>query len=358
MSHSPAFHLRTHGLYPGVYEAGSTNSISDVADLLIGHVTLNSGVDIRTGATAIIPHTGNIYQERVPAGIAVGNGFGKLTGSTQVFELGEIETPIVLTNTLSVPRAADAVISWVLDYPGNESVFSVNPLVAETNDAFLNNIRKRALTTEIIEQAIKSSSPNPPDEGAVGAGTGTVCFGWKGGIGSSSRIVTNNNDRWTIGALVQTNFGGRLTILGVPIWQHIQPEKRQKSTSGDNPGSIIIILATDAPISDRNLHRLAQRAFGGLARTGASLANGSGDYVIAFSTAQSVRRRSTHRNQIPRIDEIPNDQLSSFFEAAIEVTEEAIYNSLTTASNMNGYLGHSVQALPLQEVVRLVKKYR
>ena len=357
MSYSPAFHLRTHGLYPGVYEAGSTNSISDVADLLIGHVTQISGDDIRTGATAIIPNVGNIYQEKVPAGIAVGNGFGKLTGSTQVVELGEIETPIVLTNTLSVPRAADAVINWALNYPGNEKVFSVNPLVAETNDAYLNNIRKRALTTEIIEQAIMNASSNPPEEGAVGAGTGTVCFGWKGGIGSSSRIVTQNSDNWIIGALVQTNFGGRLTILGVPIWQHIQPEKRQKSTSGDNPGSIIIVLATDAPISDRNLRRLAQRALGGLARTGASLANGSGDYAIAFSTAQSVRRISSGRN-LHRSEEIPNDRLSSFFEAAIEVTEEAIYNSLTTASNMDGYLGHSVQALPLQEVVRLVKKYR
>jgi len=357
MTHRPVDHLRDYGLFPGIYPTGPTNSISDVAGVLTGHFTLIDQ-DICSGATAIFPHPGNIFQDKVPAGIAVINGFGKLTGSTQVMELGEIETPIVLTNTLAVPRAADAILDWVLRQPGNEAVVSVNPLVAETNDAFLNNIRKRPFTQEMISQALDSVSSAPPAEGAVGAGAGTTCFGWKGGIGSSSRQLPADQGGWLLGALVQTNFGGRLTMLGVPIWKYLQPENPQAKPAGDNPGSVIVVLATDAPLSDRNLRRLGQRAVGGLARCGASLSNGSGDYAIAFSTNERVRRTPQRRSHITEYPELSNDRLSPLFAAVIELVEEAVYNSLTCAVDLQGYLGHRLQALPIKEVVRLIQAYR
>lgn len=357
MPYSKSDHLRSYGFYPGIYEPGPTNSISDVAGVLTGHFTLIDGEDIRTGATAILAHPGNIFQERVPAGLVVGNGFGKLAGSTQLIELGELETPIVLTNTLAVPRASEAILDWVLKYPGNEHVVSVNPLVAETNDSYLNNIRKRALTTSMISEALTNAASQAPEEGGVGAGTGTTCFGWKGGIGSSSRQLPENAGGWMLGALVQTNFGGRLTILGEPIWQHIRPDQWLNKPVGDNPGSVIIVIATDAPLSDRNLRRLAQRGLGGLARTGASFSNGSGDYVIAFSTHEMVRRSQSRRDQISEYPEIHNDKLSPLFDAVIEMAEEAVYNSMTCAHDVSGFLGHTLRTLPIKEVVRLIQHH-
>jgi D-aminopeptidase len=320
--------------------------ITDVAGVKVGHVTLIEGDDIRTGVTAILPHDGNLFQEKVPAGIVVGNGFGKLVGFTQVDELGEIETPIVLTNTLCVPRAAEAIIDWILQQDGNENLQSVNPIVGETNDGLLNNIRKMNITKEHVQKAMETASIGPVAEGCVGAGTGTVCFGWKGGIGTSSRILPKKFGGYVVGALVQTNFGGVLQIDGIPVGKNLGQYyfKEQLDKSAD--GSIMIILATDAPLSDRNLKRLARRGLTGLARTGSSMSNGSGDYAIAFSTAEEVRRTPNSRSQVWSYPEVPNDLMSPLFQAAIEATEEAIYNSLCMAETMTGYRGVTVQALP------------
>jgi len=296
--------------------------------------------------TAILPHPGNLYQDKVPAGMAVGNGFGKLTGSTQLLELGEIETPVLLTNTLAVPVAAEALIEWTLAQPGNEGVMSVNPVVGETNDGWLNDIRRRSITTAHCWQALEAARPGPIQQGCLGAGTGTVCFGWKGGIGSSSRRLPPDLGGWTLGVLVQTNFGGVLQVLGRPVGVELG-QYYLKDQLGPPPAgeSIQIILASDAPLSDRNLTRLARRSLGGLARTGASLHNGSGDYVIAFSTHPEVRRTPARRRQATAYPELPNDSLSPLFQAAIEATEEAIYNSLFFAETTRGFQGHIAQAL-------------
>jgi D-aminopeptidase len=349
----PRCRVRELELVPGVLPPGKLNAITDVAGVRVGHVTLIEGADLRTGATAILPHEGNIYQDKVPAGVAVGNGYGKLIGSTQIVELGEIETPILLTNTLSVPQAAEALIDWTLSQPGNEKVSSVNPVVGETNDGWLNNIRKRALTVALIRQAIENAASGPVAEGAVGAGTGTVAFGWKGGIGSSSRVLPAHLGAYTLGALVQSNFGGVLQIAGLPVGQklgqyYLKNELEQHSADG----SIMIVLATDAPLSDRNLTRLARRALAGLARTGAAMSDGSGDYVIAFSTDEEVRRTAQRRKQVTHSPEVPNAQMSPLLEAAIEATEEAIYNSLCMAETVSGYRG-TIQALPLEQVKKL-----
>jgi D-aminopeptidase len=337
---------RSLGLTPGSLPPGPLNAITDVAGVKVGHFTLIEGDDIRTGVTAILPHGGNIYQDKVPAGLAVGNGFGKLMGSTQLVELGEIETPILLTNTLAVPRAAEALVDWTLSQPGNEEVRSVNPMVGETNDGVLNNIRARALTVEHMRMALENASGGPVPEGCVGAGTGTICLGWKGGIGSSSRVLP---DGVTIGVLVQSNFGGVLQIGAYPtgMISHLR-------SSAD--GSIMIVLATDAPLSDRNLARLARRGLAGLACTGASMSNGSGDYVIAFSTHEAVRRTPERRKQIWEYPEVQNDAMSPLFQAAIECTKEAIYNSLTMATTMKGYRGVTVEALPLEKITALLRR--
>jgi len=343
--------VRELGITPGILPVGEWNAITDVRGLRVGQMTLIEGDDIRTGVTAILPHDGNIFQEKVPAGIVVGNGFGKLIGSTQAEELGEIETPILLTNTLAIPRAAEAVIDWTLAQEGNQDVQSVNPVVGEINDGTLNNIRKMAVTKEHVLQAIEAASSGPVTEGCVGAGTGTVCFGWKGGIGTSSRVLPKKLGRYTVGALVQTNFGGVLQIHGNPVGQRLGQYYLQEGLddkSGD--GSIMIILATDAPLSDRNLKRLAGRGLAGLARTGASLSNGSGDYVIAFSTDEEVRRIPERRSQVWSYPEVPNDRMSPLFQAAIEATEEAIYNSLCMAETTTGYRGVKVAALPFSFV--------
>lgn len=337
---------RSLNIIPGILPPGPQNDIGDVAGVMVGHITLIEGDDIRTGVTSVFPHPGKIFQDKVPAGLVVGNGFGKLAGSTQVIELGEIETPILLTNTLAVPRAADAIIEWTLAQPDNERVTSVNAVVGETNDGWLNHIRKRSVTMAHCLQALQASRPGPIVQGCVGAGTGTVCFGWKGGIGSSSRRLPAALGGWTLGVLVQTNFGGVLQVLGRPLGielgQYYLKDQLAPPPTGE---SIMIILATDAPLSDRNLTRLARRSLGGLARTGASLQNCSGDYAIAFSTHLEVRRTPARRRQAHAYPELPNDLLSPLFQAAIEATEEAIYNSLFFAETITGFQGHTARAV-------------
>lgn len=353
----PSFHSgQGLGLAPGILPPGPLNAITDVMGVRVGHFTLIEGEDIRTGATAILPHGGNLYQDKVPAGLAVGNGYGKLVGSTQLVELGEIETPILLTNTLAVPRAAEALIEWTLSLPGNEEVRSVNPIVGETNDGKLNNIRARALTVEHMLEALRTARGGPVTEGCVGAGTGTVCFGWKGGIGTSSRVLPESQGGYTVGALVQSNFGGTLRIGAYPtgMISHLMGKDPAENGASHLPGSIMIVIATDAPLSDRNLARLAYRGLAGLARTGAEMSNGSGDYAIAFSTHAGVRRTLERRKSVWAFPVLPNDLVSPLFLAAMDCTEEAIYNSLTMATTMVGN-GATVQALPLDQLMGLIK---
>jgi D-aminopeptidase len=354
---TPRKRARELGIAPGILAVGKWNAITDVHGVRVGHVTLIDGVDIRTGVTIILPHDGNLFQEKIPAGIIVGNGFGKLVGSTQVEELGEIESPIALTNTLAVPRAAEAMIDWTLAQKGNEEVRSVNPVVGETNDGYLNNIRKMAVTKAHVTEAIDKASSGPIAEGCVGAGTGTVCFGWKGGIGTSSRVLPENLGGYTVGALVQTNFGGVLQIDGIPVGREFgQYYLREYLNNDSADGSIMIVLATDAPLSDRNLKRLAKRGLAGLARVGASMSNGSGDYVIAFSTAEEVRRTKKSRSKVWAYPEVSNDLISPLFQAAIEGTEEAIYNSLCMAKTMTGCHGVTVDEFPLDKLAELIQK--
>ena len=348
---------RELGITPGILAVGGWNAITDVAGVKVGHVTLMEGGDIRTGVTVILPHGGNMYQDKVPTGIAVGNGFGKLMGSTQVEELGEIESPILLTNTLAVPVAAEAIIDWTLAQLVNEEVRSVNPVVGETNDGWLNDIRSRAVTKESALKAIEKAESGPVEEGCVGAGTGTVCFGWKGGIGTSSRVLLGVLGGYTVGALVQSNFGGVLQMDGIPVGRDLgQYYLKDKLEDASADGSIMIVIATDAPLSDRNLKRLARRGLAGLARTGASMSNGSGDYVIAFSAAESVRRTVDRRSQVRTYPEVPNDLMSPLFQAAIEATEEAIYNSICMATTMIGFRNRTVDALPLDALKTLISK--
>jgi D-aminopeptidase len=347
--------VRALGLTPGILPTGLLNAITDVQGVRVGHFTLIEREDIRTGATAILPHAGNLFQDKVPAGVVVGNGFGKLMGSTQIMELGEIETPILLTNTLSVPRAAEAILDDTLSRPGNEEVCSVNAVVGETHDGWLNHIRLRRLSSAQIYSAIANASEGEVIEGAVGAGTGTIAFGWKGGIGTSSRVLPKTLGGFTVGVLVQSNFGGVLQMAGFPIGQALGQFYLKDRLDSRADGSIMIILATDAPLSDRNLTRLARRALAGLARTGAALSDGSGDYVLAFSTSESVRRTAKRRGQVTRYPELPNGLISPLFEAAIEATEEAIYNSLCMAETMTGFRG-TVKALPLEQVKSILAK--
>ena len=355
----PRCRARDLGLPLGILSPGPLNAITDVTGVRVGHVTLIQGEDIRTGATAILPHAGNLYQAKVPAGLVVGNGYGKLMGSTQIRELGEIETPIVLTNTLAVPRAADAILDWTLRQPGNEAVASVNMVVGETNDSYLNHIRRRLLSAAVIGQAIERAQTGPVAEGCVGAGTGTVAFGWKGGIGTSSRALPAVLGGYTVGVLVQSNYGGVLQMAGLPVGQalgqyYLRDQLAPVAPPDNADGSIMMIVATDAPLSDRNLTRLAGRALAGLARTGASMSNGSGDYALAFSTALTVRRTPVAPTQLRTTVELPNEQISPLLHATIEATEEAIYNSLCMATTMVGYRGHCVEALPLAAVRALL----
>jgi D-aminopeptidase len=346
---------RELGVLTGNLPVGKWNAITDVAGVKVGHVTLIEGEDVRTGVTAILPHDGNLFQDKVPAGISVGNGFGKMLGVTQIEELGEIETPIVLTNTLCAPRAAEAMIDWTLSQKGNEDVRSVNPVVGETNDGILNNIRKMAVTKQHVIEAIRLAASGVVPEGCVGAGTGTVCFGWKGGIGTSSRVLPGELGGYTVGVLVQTNFGGHLRMNGVAVSDELdRPSEKAGAEEMSADGSIMIVLATDAPLSDRNLKRLAARGLFGLARTGASMSNGSGDYAIAFSTAREVRRTKYRRSKVWAYPVVPNDLMSPLFQAALEASEEAIYNSLCMANTMSGYSG-TIHALPPEAVEQIVR---
>jgi D-aminopeptidase len=342
---------RALGVAPGTLPTGSSNSITDVRGVRVGQTTVITGDSVHTGITAILPHPGNLFRERVPAAIYVGNGFGKLLGSTQVNELGELETPILLTCTLCVWRAADAMVEYLLEQPGMEDVRSINPLVGETNDGYvLNAIRSRPIRPEDVRRALTSAA-GIVAEGSVGAGAGTVAFSWKGGIGTSSRLAGTSGDSWTVGVLVQSNFGGDLHILGVPVGRLLNRKGVQQQSQGAK-GSIMIVVATDAPLSDRNLRRLAARALIGVGRTGSAMDNGSGDYVIAFSTSLQVRRRSGELRLSTA--ELANDAMSQLFQAAVEATEEAIYNSLFMATTVHSK-GGTVEALPVVEVLKILR---
>ncbi|WP_246224620.1 DmpA family aminopeptidase [Spirosoma terrae] len=341
---------RDYGIKLGVLPTGQNNAITDVPGVRVGHVTIRQGTTIRTGVTAILPHTGNLFQQKSPAAIYIGNGFGKLTGYSQIDELGTLETPIVLTNTLSVPTAADAVIDYTLSQKGNEEVRSVNTVVGETNDGFLNDIRGRHVTKQHVLEAIRAAKTGPVEEGNVGAGTGTVCFGFKGGIGTASRKLPTSLGGYTVGALVQTNFGGVLQIGGVPVGVALGKYSFKEKLDG----SCMMVILTDAPLDARNLKRLAKRAFMGLAQTGGIASNGSGDYVIAVSTAYQIPHETT--NSFDEMKLLRNDNVSPLFMAAIEATEEAIINSLFAAQTMSGDQGHQIEQLPVDKVVELLKK--
>ena len=351
------------GLKVGILPAGPLNAITDVAGVEVGHTTIIRGENIRTGVTAVLPHSGSLYRDKVPGAIFASNGFGKLTGATQVEEMGDIETPILLTSTTSVPRVADAVISYMLALPGNEDVLSINPVVGETNDGYLNDIRGRHITPEDVFAAIKNAKAGPVEEGDVGAGTGTVAFGWKGGIGTASRRLPGNLGGYTIGVLVQTNFGGVLSIAGAHVGQemgqyYLRKELQQADSGKDKAdGSCMMVIATDAPMNARNLKRLAARAWLGVARAGGSASNGSGDYAIAFSTAPQVRVHASDKALTRNVEVMANDAMSPLFLAVIEATEEAVYNSMFKATTMTGN-GHTVEALPMEKTVEILREHR
>jgi D-aminopeptidase len=382
--HAQHANLRDYGIRIGVLQPGRWNAITDVPGVLVGQKTLVQGSDVRTGVTAILPYAGNIFQDKVPAAVYVGNGFGKLTGTTQIAELGNIETPIVLTNTLSVPTAADALIDYTFSFPANADVLSVNPVVGETNDGYLNDIRGRHVTKADVLDAIHAAKTGPVVQGDVGAGTGTVAFGFKGGIGTSSRKLPASLGGYTVGVLVQTNFGGVLNINGVPVGKllhryylsdKLKKNRGQSRLSGQPPGSTrtflgkstltpvfppdgscMIVVATDAPLDSRNLKRLAKRAVLGLGKTGGIESNGSGDYAIAFSTARNVRVAYQSKNRLRQMTVVRNDDMSPLFMAAIEATEEAIINSLFHATTTTGRDHHRIEALPVDKVLQIMRQ--
>ncbi len=352
--------IRDLGLDPGIFNPGPLNAITDVSGVQVGHRTLIEGDRIRTGVTAIRPHRGNLFREKVPAAVYVGNGFGKAAGFLQVQELGTIETPIVLTNTLSVGTAVEATVAWMLRQPGNEGVGSVNAVVGETNDGYLNDIRGQHVTPDDVWAAIDAAAAGPVEEGSVGAGTGTTNFGWKGGIGTASRVLPDELGGYTLGALVQTNYGGLLRIDGVPVGEAlgqysfrsvVEGESNGQSPGSENEGSCMIVLATDAPLSPRNLERLAKRAIMGLARTGSFMSNGTGDFVIAFSTPNR-----TQDGAVQSVDQLANRAMSPLFLATVEAVEEAVYNALTAATTVQGRAGHVIEALPLDRVETLLRE--
>ena len=341
---------RDLGIATGILSPGPLNAITDVDGVLVGHSTLSEGDAINTGATAILPHDGNLYRDRVPAGFHQGNGYGKFAGSTQIIELGEIETPIILTNTLSVPQGMEAAISWTLKQPGNEEVRSVNAVVGETNDGFLNDIRGRHLRADDIEKAITSAKSGPVEQGSIGAGRGTISFGWKGGIGTSSRVLPPALGGFTLGVLAQTNYGGILSVGGNPVGRILdQYFMKDVVDKGDADGSIIVVIATDAPLSDRNLERLASRGMLAIGRTGSPVTNGSGDYILAFSTHESVRRKQHGEQQSAPSNGLANSEMSPLFQAAVEATEEAILNALFKATTVKGHRG-TIEAIDIESV--------
>ena len=350
---APRPRAREAGVVVGTLATGALNAITDVTGVRVGHVTIIEGDSVRTGVTAILPHAGNAFLERVPAGIHIANAYGKLVGATQVRELGELETPILLTCTLCVWRAADAMVEWLLRQPGMENVRSINPVVGETNDGSLNDIRARPVRAQHIVQALESASSAAVAEGAVGAGTGTIAFGYKGGMGTSSRVLPAAQGGYTVGVLVQSNYGGDLIINGAPVGRALS--NRRTGASGD--GSIMIVVATDAPLDARNLERLGARAITGLARTGSSMSNGSGDFVIAFSTAESVRRKATSDATPRTVQDLPNDYMSGLFRAVADATEEAIYNSLFKAVTVESKFGKA-EALPMERTLQVLREYK
>ncbi|MTI40235.1 P1 family peptidase [Fulvivirga lutimaris] len=347
--------VRDYGIEIGVLKPGKFNSITDVNGVKVGHTTIIKGDSIRTGVTAILPHSGNIFQLKVPAAIHLGNGFGKLAGYSQVKELGNIETPIILTNTLSVPEASNALITYTLAQKGNENVRSVNSVVGETNDGWLNDIRGRHITEKHVLDAINNAKSGKIEEGNVGAGTGTICFQYKGGIGTSSRVIPKKLGGYTVGVLVQTNFGGVLQINGVPVAKAM--DNYPRSYTYDTDGSCMIVVMTDAPLSSRNLERLAKRAMMGLAKTGGIASNGSGDYVIAVSTAKDNLIPYSSDSLLIETKTLRNEATTPLFLATIEATEEAIFNSLFAAETMTGKDGHKILSLPVDEVIEIVKKH-
>lgn len=350
------------GITIGTYDTGQFNSITDVPGVKVGHVSLISGENIRTGVTAIVPHGGNLFTEKVPGAVFIGNAFGKLAGATQVEELGTIETPILLCGTLNVPRVADALISYMISMPGNENVRSINPVVGETNDGGLNDIRGRHVGEEEVFEAISSASSGPVGEGSIGAGVGTRALGFKGGIGTSSRIVgVRGVGNFTVGVLVQTNFGGRLQVNGAPVGREINRRMRDRDPDYQpaemaEEGSCMIVVATNAPLEARNLKRLAARAIGGMARSGASMSNGSGDYVLAFSTAESVRIEGSDR--LREGLRLGNDSMSGLFSAVMDATEEAILNSLLRATTITGRNGATSRAIPIDLFTEICREFK
>ncbi|NUO39473.1 MAG: P1 family peptidase [Gemmatimonadaceae bacterium] len=363
---SPRARARDLGVKPGIFTPGPLNAITDVAGVRVGHATLAIGDSVRTGVTAILPHGGNLFFDRVPAAVHVGNAFGKLVGATQLVELGELETPILLTCTLCVWRVADALVDELIAQPGMERVGSINPVVGETNDGGLNAIRSRPVGREAVHAALAAAASGPVAEGSVGAGAGTVAFEWKGGIGTSSRVLPASLGGWTVGVLVQTNFGGVLQVLGAPVGRELGRYAFRNDVERERgDGSVMIVVATDAPLSDRNLERLAARAIMGLARTGSSASNGSGDYVIAFSTGTEVRRQlpqpiagapPTRARALRSSVEVTNDDMSGLFQGVVEATEEAIYNSLFMATSVTSR-GRTVEAIPLDRVREILARY-
>lgn len=347
--------LRDFGVKIGVLPTGKWNAITDVSGIKVGQTTLIVSDSVRTGVTAILPHDGNVFQQKVPAAIELGNGFGKLAGYSQVAELGNVETPIVLTNTLNVSTAVAALVDWTLNQKGNENVRSVNAVVGETNDSYLNDIRGRHVKQSHVIEALQKATPGEVQEGNVGAGTGTVCFGWKGGIGTSSRKLPLKLGGYTVGVLVQTNFGGVLEVAGTPVGVELGKYSFKETLDKSGDGSCMIVVATDAPLDGRNLKRLAKRALIGLGKTGGIMANGSGDYVIAFSTAYRVAHESN--SSLEELKLLRNDDTSPLFLAVIEATEEAILNSLFAAETTKGYQEHTIEKLPVPKVLEILRKY-
>lgn len=345
--------LRDYGIKTGIFKTGEYNAITDVPGVTVGQVTRIEGEDVRTGVTAIIPHQGNIFQQKVPAAIYAGNGFGKLAGSTQVQELGNIETPIVLTNTLNVAEGISGLVEYTLAQPGNENVRSVNAVVGETNDGGLNNIRARHITKENVLEALSKAKSGPVEEGCVGAGVGTVSFGFKAGIGTSSRVLPKSLGGYTVGVLVQSNYGGVLEIAGVQIGQLLEHYQFQKNVMQDVDGSCMMVVITDAPVDARNLERMAKRAMMGLAKTGGIASNGSGDYVIAMSVCPENLINERSKTYNPTL--LHNDDMSALFLATIEATAEALWNALFAAEDIKGYNGKEVKALPVEKVVEYIK---
>jgi len=347
--------VRDYGIEIGILKSGVNNAITDVSGVKVGHTTLIEGDSIRTGVTAILPHSGNIFQSKVPAAIYLGNGFGKLTGYSQVKELGNIETPIILTNTLSVPIASNALISYTLTQEGNSNVRSVNSVVGETNDGWLNDIQGRHIKEKHILSAIENAKEGIVEEGNVGAGTGTICFQYKGGIGTASRVVPKSHGEFTVGVLVQTNFGGVFELNGVPIAKELDNYPRQYTYDVD--GSCMIVVMTDAPLNARNLERMAKRAIMGLAKTGGVASNGSGDYVIAVSTAKESRISYQNKSLFEQKQVLKNEAMTPLFLATIEATEEAILNSLFAAKTMTGRNGHQIDAIPKEKILKIMRDY-